>query len=136
MPHSLPLMVAASIFVSPLHCRVVLLPEFYTITTGPPVVVLSPVLRADLQTINLLCCLRFGLFLFSPLLRTCEIPYVPNGGLRQHLVLRPNFYLAVLFTRRDPPQGSLFFHPRPLNPDPRRKFPLALFTKPAIIARK
>jgi len=29
------------------------------------------------------CCLRFGLFLFSPVRRTFEILVEPNGGLRQ-----------------------------------------------------
>ena len=29
------------------------------------------------------CCLQFGLFLFSPVLRTCEILYELNCGLRQ-----------------------------------------------------
>jgi hypothetical protein len=29
------------------------------------------------------CCLQFGLFLFSPELRTCETLYAPHCGLRQ-----------------------------------------------------
>jgi len=35
------------------------------------------------------CCLRFGLFLFSPLLRTCEKLYVAHCGLRQQQLVTP-----------------------------------------------
>jgi len=34
-------------------------------------------------SIHRCCCLQFGLFLFSPVLRTCEILYASNCGLRQ-----------------------------------------------------
>jgi hypothetical protein len=40
------------------------------------------------------CCLQFGLFLFSPVLRTCEILYAPHRGLR-HQQLRANTYAPV-----------------------------------------
>ena len=46
------------------------------------------------------CCLHFALFLFSPVLRTCETLYVPHCGLRQQQ-LRPTQY-AIRKTHYEP----------------------------------